>query len=70
MPLAMRPLREESGALPAHVFGERLHSERDNIMSYDVTLGVRVIPSPKEKRRVQALSLMLFVVLHGRLLML
>ena len=46
MPLAMRPLREKSGALPTHVssalLAGRLHFELDNVGSGDVTLGVFV----------------------------
>ena len=35
----------------------RLHFELDNVVSSDVTLGVRIIPSLKEKRRARGCSI-------------
>ena len=44
------------GDAPNKCTSERLHFEKDNVGSSDVTFGVRVIPSSKKKHRIQERS--------------
>ena len=46
--LIRSPRRSSGGCAACERLGERLHSEKDNVVSGDITFGVFVKPSPKE----------------------